>query len=282
MLKLLIGCVVVAPCVASGPSRGADEVLLVSSRDNTLYETDDGSLSNGAGQHCFAGTTALGEKRRALVAFDLTGAIPEGSIIVGATLTLHMSKTIVGGVDVSISRVLRDWGEGASDAVGAEGQGAPAQPGDATWLHTFYPGGFWDAAGGDFEPVPSASVVVGAVGAYSWGSTDRMVADVQAWVDDSATNFGWIVVADESVVPGAKRFDTREYPDPAVRPTLRVEFVPPCLADWDGDGEATTLDFLAFLNDWAAGDPRADLNGDGTVNTIDFLAFLNAWSAGCG
>ncbi|MCL4743089.1 MAG: DNRLRE domain-containing protein [Phycisphaerales bacterium] len=281
-MRMLVRVVVVASSVTPGFVFASDEVLLVAVRDNTLCETDDGSLSNGAGQHCFAGTTALGEKRRALVAFDLAGAIPEGSVIVSATLTLNMSKTIVGGVDVAIHRVLRDWGEGASDAVGAEGQGAPAEPGDATWLHTFYPGEFWNQAGGDFDPAPSASVVVGAVGAYAWGSTDRMVADVQAWLDDPTTNFGWVAVADESVVPGAKRFDTREHPDPLVRPTLRVEFVPPCVADWDGDGAATTLDFLAFLNDWAAGDPRADLNGDGTVNTIDFLAFLNAWSAGCG
>ncbi len=282
MSRWLLCCVVFAPCAAVAISRAADEVVLVSMRDNTLCETDDGSLSNGAGQHCFAGTTALGEKRRALVAFDVAGVVPEGSVIVGVTLTLNMSKTIVGGVDVAIHRVLRDWGEGASDAVGAEGQGAPAEPGDATWLHTFYPGEFWDAPGGDFDPSSSASIVVGAVGPYAWGSTDRMVADVRAWLDDPASNFGWAVIVDESVIPGAKRFDTREHPDPAVRPALRVEFVPPCIADWDGDGAVTTLDFLAFLNDWAAGNPRADLNGDGTVNTIDFLAFLNAWSAGCG
>ncbi|HRQ71573.1 MAG TPA: GC-type dockerin domain-anchored protein [Phycisphaerales bacterium] len=281
MLRL-IRFALAAPCVAGLASHAADDALLVSVRDNTLCETDDGSLSNGAGQHCFAGTTALGEKRRALVAFDVAGFVPEGSTIVGVTLTLNMSKTIVGGVDVAIHRVMRDWGEGASDAVGAEGQGAPAEPGDATWLHRFYPGEFWDAPGGDFDPAASGSIVVGAVGAYVWGSTERMVADVQAWLDDPASNFGWTVIADETVIPGAKRFDTREHPDPAVRPVLRVEFEPPCIADWNRDGEVTTLDFLAFLNDWAAGDPRADLNGDGVVNTIDFLAFLNAWSAGCG
>ena len=34
-------------------------------------------------------------------------------------------------------------------------------------------------------------------------------------------------------------------------------------------------------DDWAAQDPRADINNDGTVNTLDFLIFLNAWAAGC-
>jgi len=54
-----------------------------------------------------------------------------------------------------------------------------------------------------------------------------------------------------------------------------------CRADFNGDGEVNTLDVLAFLNAWAAGDPSADFNGDGVINTLDVLAFLNAWAAGC-
>ena len=58
-------------------------------------------------------------------------------------------------------------------------------------------------------------------------------------------------------------------------------FTEPCIGDFNGDGTVNTLDVLAFLNAWAASDPRADINGDGTVNTLDVLAFLNAWAAGC-
>ncbi len=54
-----------------------------------------------------------------------------------------------------------------------------------------------------------------------------------------------------------------------------------CIADWNGDGTVNTLDFIAFLNDWAAKDLVADLNGDGTVNSLDFIQFLNLWAAGC-
>jgi hypothetical protein len=54
-----------------------------------------------------------------------------------------------------------------------------------------------------------------------------------------------------------------------------------CPADFNADGQVNTLDVLAFLNAWSAGDPAADFNGDGSVNTLDVLAFLNAWSAGC-
>ena len=54
-----------------------------------------------------------------------------------------------------------------------------------------------------------------------------------------------------------------------------------CLADFNGDGAINTLDVLAFLNAWTAGDSAADINGDGEINTLDVLAFLNFWAAGC-
>lgn len=54
-----------------------------------------------------------------------------------------------------------------------------------------------------------------------------------------------------------------------------------CPADFNGDGNVDTLDFLAFLNAFNSGDPRADFNEDGSVNTLDFLAYLNAFAAGC-
>ena len=64
---------------------------------------------------------------------------------------------------------------------------------------------------------------------------------------------------------------------------IRVFYaVPPaCQADFNGDGAVNTLDVLAFLNAWVAGDSSADINGDGSVNTLDVLAFLNLWTAGC-
>lgn len=54
-----------------------------------------------------------------------------------------------------------------------------------------------------------------------------------------------------------------------------------CRADFNGDGTVNTLDFIAYLNAFNAGDPSADVNGDGVVNTLDFLAFLNAFNEGC-
>jgi len=54
-----------------------------------------------------------------------------------------------------------------------------------------------------------------------------------------------------------------------------------CAADFDGDGELTIFDFLAFQNAFDAGDPLADFDGDGELTIFDFLAFQNAFDAGC-
>ncbi|MEQ9094735.1 MAG: GC-type dockerin domain-anchored protein [Phycisphaerales bacterium] len=54
-----------------------------------------------------------------------------------------------------------------------------------------------------------------------------------------------------------------------------------CAADFDGDGELTIFDFLAFQNAFDAMDPLADFDGDGELTIFDFLAFQNAFAAGC-
>ena len=63
----------------------------------------------------------------------------------------------------------------------------------------------------------------------------------------------------------------------------RSSFYPvaPCAADCNHDGLVSPLDFMCFLNLYAAGDPDADCNGDGVVNTLDVLCFLNLYTAGC-
>ncbi len=54
-----------------------------------------------------------------------------------------------------------------------------------------------------------------------------------------------------------------------------------CPADFDGDGELTIFDFLAFQNAFDASDPAADFDGDGSLTIFDFLAFQNEFDAGC-
>ena len=56
---------------------------------------------------------------------------------------------------------------------------------------------FGQTQGGDFSATVSASQSVGAIGQYTWSSA-QMVADVQSWLDNPASNFGWLVLGDES------------------------------------------------------------------------------------
>ncbi|MFQ5877704.1 MAG: DNRLRE domain-containing protein [Acidobacteriota bacterium] len=206
----------------------AEVAIAPASRDNTLIETLDGSRSNGAGPHLFAGRTgqAAGSIRRGVIAFDVASAIPPGATVTSAVLTLHMSRTSAGPVRVDLRRLLAEWGEGSSSAGG--GLGAPSTRGDATWIHTFYDDRFWTFPGGDFGTAVRASVVVDQPGSYSWGPTPEMAADVQSWLDDPGGNHGWILTGGERLPSTAKRFDSRENPVAENRPSLRVEFVPPC------------------------------------------------------
>lgn len=196
-------------------------VNLGPSKDNTIF-SENGFVSNGAGLFTFTGATAGFEIRRALLAFDLS-AIPAGSGILGATLTLHMSKTNAGPAPVSLHRLSADWGEGTSVASGNEGAGGIATLGDASWTHRFLLSDLWTVNGGDFSPAASATQSVGLIGSYSWSGAG-LIADVQSWVDAPASNFGWIVVGDESDASTAKRFDSRENPILANRPVLSVEY----------------------------------------------------------
>jgi hypothetical protein len=193
----------------------ADSVQIQPSKDNSLYEDPSGSLSNGAGIYLFAGLTAQPAIRRALLQFDIAGNVPPGVTITDVSLSMRMSKTIVGPIDMVLHRVLTDWGEGTTDAPGEEGTGAPASGNDATWLHTFSPSSFWLVDGGDFDPVASASTPVGQIGNYTWASTPELISDVESWRDDPASNYGWIMIGDETGV-SAKRFDSRESVTPPV------------------------------------------------------------------
>lgn len=215
---------VVVPALAGGPT----VVDLVSSMDNTLYEEPQGALSNGAGSRLFVGVTGqeINNRRRGLVAFDLQGVVPAGATITGATLTMTMVRAAnFDNVDVGLHRVLRQWGEAGSVAPGGQGAGANAALGDATWIHSEFDTASWTTPGGDFDPVASATAGVGGLGAVMWSSVS-LISDVQAWVDDPSSNYGWLLLADEASGVNAKAFATKEDFSASVRPTLTVTYIP--------------------------------------------------------
>jgi len=216
---------------AAARPAAADVVSIQASRDSTLYQSTSGNVSNGAGEVFFAGHTSVftNSNRRGLIAFDIAASIPAGSTIDSVTLRLHLTRapSLPEPFPMSLHRVLASWGEGTSNPVGQEGGGAPATTGDATWLHRFFNTVLWTAQGGDFAPTVSASILVSNVAFYSWGPTAAMRSDVQGWLDNPATNFGWMLRGDEATLESARGFDTHESLTAANRPVLDVAFTPP-------------------------------------------------------
>jgi hypothetical protein len=82
----------------------------------------------------------------------------------------------------------------------------------------------WDEAGGDLTSDASATAVVGEIGSYTWSSTSAPVADVQSWLDNPDSNFGWLVLGDETGNRTTKRFDSRENESEENRPVLTIKY----------------------------------------------------------
>jgi hypothetical protein len=157
-----------------------------------------------------------------------------------------------------------DWGEGTagntSIPVSGGGNGFAAADGDATWNARFHSTPtLWAAPGaaGDFQSLASASATVGGSTSlespYAWTSTAELVSDVQSWLDNPPSNFGWaVVVANESTNQSVRAFYSSEATqnssggalDSAWRPTLMLTYVVPEPATvW----LIAVADHLAFL-----------------------------------
>lgn len=212
--------IAMAAILAASPA-AAGTVTLEPSRDATMIEHPEGALANGSGPALFAGRTnqVANSRRRALLQFDVRGAIPEEAVVTSVTLTLHLTPSNHDGAELRLHRLHQDWGEGSSSDSG--GHGEPAAPGDVTWIHTFFDTDLWRTEGGHRRGHPSARLEVSNEGAWTW-EAPGLVQDVRLWLAKPALNFGWILIGDEWNPQSVKRFASREHPDPTLRPALTV------------------------------------------------------------
>jgi hypothetical protein len=208
--------------VLSGTAR-AETIELQAGRDATLIENPHGALANGKGPFFFVGHTAQDQNgiRRAALFFDLS-AIPDHAIAESVSLQLSLAPSNGGPVEISLHRLLADWGEGLSFSTG--GSGAPSQPGDVTWTHRFFDTVPWARPGGLFVERESASRAVDVPGLYTWESTVHLVKDVQVWLAAPDRNFGWILIGDETRLQTSQSFGSRENPEASARPVLTVTY----------------------------------------------------------
>ncbi|MEP6793367.1 MAG: DNRLRE domain-containing protein, partial [Saprospiraceae bacterium] len=213
---------------------------LIAIKDNILYESATGSLSNALGVHLYTGNNNSG-KRRAVVAFSLP-SIPNSAEIQNVQLKLYCNSSTGTTIPVTAQKLLQDWGEGTSQANGNEGSGANATAGDATWLHEFYNTSFWNTTGGDFSTTVSATTNISAPGIFYIWSSPQLKSDVENWINTPATNFGWIMRGDEVTTSNTKRFSSRQTNTASNFPRLVIDYIlPPTGACCFANGSCQTL-----------------------------------------
>lgn len=223
--RCLKSVLLITALVAVLPTRSsAAAVTLRPSKDNTIYGNGSVNLSNGRGEYLFAGSSGPNGGNRALrslIAFDFGGQIPAGATINSVTLTLAINTPLGRNANtVRLHRVTADWGEGSSVAPMGGGGGAPATAGDATWNTRIFNTANWTTPGGDFAPAVSASQPVSGSAGTATFTSSGLAADVQAWVNNPAANFGWILIAQDESGP-AVRFASRES---SLGPSLLVDY----------------------------------------------------------
>jgi hypothetical protein len=269
----------------------AGTVTLTPSVDNTLYQTSSSGeeVSNALGPHIYVGKTNGNQRRRGLIRFDLS-TIPAGSTIDSVELRMTCNRGAGAGFSYSLYRVTSDWGQGNSIASDPGGTGAPATPNDPTWLSRSFGASLWNTAGGDFDATPSASTIMVTPGSQVvWASTPGLVADVQAWLNDTSQNFGWIIIGGEGSLGTAVRLSSRD--SSTARPSLVITYsTPPACgtSDFNGDGDfGTDQDIEAFFaclagNCCASCFPGgSDFNQDGDFGTDqDIESFFRVLGGG--
>lgn len=195
-----------AVCAGTGQ---ASVVTLGADKDNAIvFSATLQDNSNGGGPAFFAGADGNTAPHRGLLSFDFS-SIPTGATITNVQLTLTLGQ-VAGGTGAATSATIglfdlsRNWGEGTASSVSTSattlsgaGSGVGAGPGDATWNAAASPGTLWTTAGGDHAASASASLflpnnVINT--SFTWLSTPQLVADVQGWLTNPATNFGWEVI----------------------------------------------------------------------------------------
>eukprot|EP00050_Salpingoeca_kvevrii_P008497 m.303237 g.303237 ORF g.303237 m.303237 type:complete len:224 (-) comp15761_c0_seq1:73-744(-) len=189
-----------------------------------LCSDPKGQRADALGDGLFVGNTGDGTPHRAVMSFgEALHRIPADSTIHNVNVTVFLDHSPSDDlVTVRLHRVQKAWGTGTS--FGYSGQCAPATADDTTWLHTFYPSAFWTKPGGDMSAQSSADTVMGPAGAYYSFVDPQLVSDVSQWLRSPDTDYGWMLVGDESRNRTARRFSSFRHNTTAWRPTIIIDY----------------------------------------------------------
>jgi hypothetical protein len=228
---------------------GAVSVTNNSVADTSLLEFAP-SNNNGGQAFVISGHIQNPGRARGLYQFNLTG-LPTNAVILSVVLELTVTRQPGDGLAnsaFSVHRMSRSWGEGNKIAIHVPGQGLAAGAGEATWLCAFHPTNAWTSPGGepdvDFVSSESSFQSINVAGeSYRFESTPELVGDVQAWVSNPSSNFGWMLICDDEATPfTARHFGSRE--DPGAHPNLEIQYlVPPHIDSAQRTGNQFNLTF---------------------------------------
>jgi hypothetical protein len=211
-------------CLDLTSAHAATTISLRPVADSSIFS--DPSLANsnfGGGATFTAGGRPLGGMCRGLLEFDIAGSVPAGATINSVSLSLTVRDSPPTSPVPSIfdlNRLTASWAEGN----GADRGGSPAGPNQVTWNNRMGSSGSpWTTPGGDFSSVVSASTMITGTGPYTFASTPKLVSDVQSWLDNPGSDFGWILRSEnENVIRTIRRFGSRL--DSMGSPVLRIQY----------------------------------------------------------
>ena len=237
---------------AAGPSAWADVIVNIPALQDATLFGGSAADNSSSGPGMFVGSDGQGRPKRGLIEFDIPAYVPSNATITSAVLTLYLGQVAGSGGGSSgdptprtirLFDVTTAWTGSTNGTTGfpgpgfgGTGQGFPANIGDATWNDAKYNTIPWNTpgGGGDFVSTESADTVVGQSlnAAYNWGSTAPMVSDVQAWLDGTSPNDGWLLENDsEALQTTFRAFYTREgaieQGVPQFAPDLTVAYLVP-------------------------------------------------------
>jgi hypothetical protein len=179
--------------------------------DTSIYSSGGNPMGVGS---ILAGTRRNGIVDRGLLRFDLT-KVPRGAQIQSAGLRLRVIRipAIPVNSNFTLHRMLRPWGP------------------DATWANATA-GVPWSTPGGqagvDYTATGSATRFVTGGGAFDFGPSLEILADVNAWLANPGTNYGWILKSEsEGSLGTARHFGSNESAQP---PQLLLQYINPASA----------------------------------------------------
>jgi len=255
----------------------ADTALLELEPDFNLGAQSD--LPSGT-----LGPSAGNTRSRVLIRFDLS-ALPAGAVIQSAVVRCTIIKEPDVPVDsiFALHRMLKPWNEGIGE--GRPPGGSSAQPGETTWNERLAGAEAWADPGGlpgdDFAATASGSERVEGLGTYDIEIGAVGVRDLDDWVNDPDTNYGWILLSESEETPKtARRFTSGEAELDPPRLLVHYDAPPPAprIVELTVSPDAVVLGFEAESNVPYVWEESPSLASGTWTSVFDILPSLNGGS----